>query len=33
VLKERGVADYVMVGPSKLWFLKTAEKPAEVSSQ
>ncbi len=26
VLKERGVADYVMVGPSKLWFLKTVEK-------
>jgi CheY-like chemotaxis protein len=27
VLKERGIVDYVKVGPSKLWFSKTVENP------
>jgi CheY-like chemotaxis protein len=27
VLKERGIADYVTVGPSKLWFSKSEEEP------
>lgn len=27
VLKERGITDYVEVGPSKLWFVKIGEKP------